>query len=147
MIMVATAQSRAFFGAGVFLFTGILQEFAMIRPGEGPGDLSGLLYAAGSAAIAVMFIFMTFEYVDSGTDLARIYREENERAAYLDQMKQAGEKNVTVPMLRPDFDNKYTFAYELDISKDPDYWLNQEMASYYDLESVRGVPREGWTKY
>lgn len=40
--------------------------------------------------------------MDSGADMARIYREYHEREVYLEQKAEEGAREVTVPLLRPD---------------------------------------------
>ena len=97
--------------------------------------------------ISVMLLIMFFTYMDSGANLARIYREYNERDVYLTQKAAEGVTDVTVPMLRPDFETKYSDGYNSDIQEDPGYWVNVAYASYYGFNSVSGVPREGWTEY
>ena len=146
LIMTAEPQGRAFFGAGIYLTIAICQGFSDIKL-EDSKELNKAFYAAGSCLVALMFVHMFFEYVDSGTDLGRIYREETERDAYLTQKAAEGATEVTAPMLRPDFDNKYTFAYKLDITEDPGYWTNSEVETYYGIESITGVEREDWTEY
>ncbi|MCR5770131.1 MAG: DUF6056 family protein [Butyrivibrio sp.] len=146
LIMTAEPQGRAFFGAGIYLTIAICQGFSDIKL-EDSKELTKVFYAAGSCLVALMFVHMFFEYVDCGTDLGRIYREETERDVYLTQKASEGATEVTVPMLRPDFDNKYTFAYVLDITEDPGYWTNTEMETYYGIESISGVERESWTEY
>jgi hypothetical protein len=146
--MTADPQSRAFFGAGIFLIIAICQGFSDIKiDGIEAKDLNRTFYILGSCLISLMFVYMFFEYIDSGTDLGRIYREESERDTYLSQKALDGAEEVTAPMLRPDFENKYTFAYELDITEDPGYWTNVEVESYYGIGSITGVERENWTEY
>ena len=148
LIMTAEPQSRAFFGAGIFLIIAICQGFSDIKiDGIEAKDLNRTFYILGSCLISLMFVYMFFEYIDSGTDLGRIYREESERDTYLSQKALDGAEEVTAPMLRPDFENKYTFAYELDITEDPGYWTNVEVESYYGIGSITGVERENWTEY
>ncbi len=147
LIMTAEPQGRAFFGAGIYLTIAICQGVSDIKFDENSKDINKVFYTAVSCLIALMCVHMFFEYVDCGADLGRIYREETERDVYLSQKAAEGATEVTVPMLRPDFENKYTFAYELDITEDPGYWTNTEMETYYGIESISGVERENWTEY
>nr|WP_292163111.1 DUF6056 family protein [Butyrivibrio sp.] len=147
LIMTAEPQGRAFFGAGIYLTIAICQGVSDIKLEDGTSELNKAFYAAASCLIALMFVHMFFEYVDSGTDLGRIYREETERDTYLTQKAAEGATVVEVPMLRPDFKNKYSFAYVLDITEDPGYWTNTEMETYYGIESISGVERDNWTEY
>ena len=56
-------------------------------------------------------------------------------------------KDVTIPLLRPDFETVYSDAYNSDIQVESGYWINIAYASYYGFDSVSGVPREEWTEY
>ncbi|WP_022756320.1 DUF3329 domain-containing protein [Butyrivibrio fibrisolvens] len=147
LIMTAEPQGRAFFGAGIYLTIAICQGFSDIKLDEGSKELNKAFYIAGTCLVSLMFVHMFFEYIDSGVDLGRIYREESERNAYLAQKAAEGATSIEAPMLRPDFDNKYTFAYVLDIAEDPGYWTNTEVEAYYGIESISGVERANWTEY
>lgn len=147
LIMTAEPQGRAFFGAGIYLTIAICQGVSDIKLEETSKEFTKAVYTAVTCLIVLMFTHMFFEYVDSGVDLGRIYREETERDNYLTQKAAEGATSVQAPMLRPDFENKYSFAYVLDITEDPGYWTNTEMEAYYGIESIEGVERENWTEY
>ena len=141
LVMTAEPQARAYFGAGVFLTVAVVQFFVDVSEKE-------VIFASlKTGMISVMLLIMFFTYMDSGANLARIYREYNERDVYLTQKVAEGVTDVTVPMLRPDFETKYSDGYNSDIQEDPGYWVNVAYASYYGFNSVSGVPREGWTEY
>ena len=141
LVMTAEPQARAYFGAGVFLTIAVVQFFVDVSEKE-------VIFASlKTGMISVMLLVMFFTYMDSGANLARIYREYNERDVYLTQKAAEGVTDVTVPMLRPDFETKYSDGYNSDIQEDPGYWVNVAYASYYGFNSVSGVPREGWTEY
>jgi hypothetical protein len=99
------------------------------------------------SAVYLLCLYMFFIYLDCGASLARIYREENERFDYLEDISASGEVDVTVPMLRPQFENKYTAAYDCDITEDYKYWTNMMMAEFYGLDTITGVERDEWTGY
>lgn len=141
LVMTAEPQARAYFGAGIFLTVAVVQFFVDVSEKE-------VIFASlKTGMISVMLLVMFFTYMDSGANLARIYREYNERDVYLTQKAEEGVTDVTVPMLRPDFGTKYSDGYNSDIQEDPGYWVNVAYASYYGFNSVSGVPREGWTEY
>ena len=53
--------------------------------------------------------------------------------------------DITVPLLRPEFENKYTDAYKSELSsEDSGYWVNVAYATYYGVNSISAVPREEW---
>ena len=141
LVLAPEPQARAYFGAGVFLTVAVVQFFVDVSEKE-------VIFASlKTGMISVMLLTMFFTYMDSGANLARIYREYNERDVYLTEKAAEGVTDVTVPMLRPDFETKYSDGYNSDIQEDPGYWVNVAYASYYGFNSVSGVPREGWTEY
>lgn len=141
LVLTPEPQARAYFGAGVFLTVSVVQFFVDVSEKE-------VIFASlKTGLISVMLLVMVFTYMDSGANLARIYREYRERDVYLTQKAEEGVTDVTVPMLRPDFETKYSDGYNSDIREDPGYWVNVAYASYYGFHSVSGVPREGWTEY
>lgn len=141
LVLTPEPMPRAYFGAGIFLTTAVTNFFVDVSAKE------KIFASLKTGLIATMLLIMFFTYMDSGANLARIYREYNERDIYLTQKAQEGVTDVTVPMLRPDFETKYSDGYNSDIQEDPSYWINVAYASYYGFNTVTGVPREGWTEY
>ena len=141
LVLTPETQDRAYFGAGVFLTVAVVQFFVDVEGKE------AVFASLKTGLICVLMLLMFFTYMDSGANLARIYREYNERDVYLTRKAQEGVTDVTIPMLRPDFETKYSDGYNSDIQEDPGYWVNVAYASYYGFDSVSGVPREGWTEY
>ena len=141
LILAPEAQVRALFGAGIFLIIACVQGYVDVREAD-------VLVRAGKITIVwILLLYMFFTYLGSGADLARIYREEQERYEYLQQKADEGVKEVTVPELRPQFASKYSMAYENDIKADKEYWINGGYAGYFGFEWVYGVPRDEWTEY
>ena len=85
--------------------------------------------------------------MEDGANLARIKREFNERDAYLYELSQTDEVDAVVPMLRPQWENRFSMAYESDITEHWEYWINQYYSGHYGFETVSGVDREEWTEY
>ena len=141
LVLTPEPMPRAYFGAGVFLTVGVVQFFVDVEEKE------IVFQSMKSGLIAVMSLIMFFTYLDSGADMARIYREYQEREIYLEQKAAEGVKDVTIPLLRPDFETVYSDAYNSDIQVESGYWINIAYASYYGFDSVSGVPREEWTEY
>lgn len=141
LVLTPEPMPRAYFGAGIFLTIGVVQAFAAIRPED---SLTAIGYPVVTGGLLLVLFFT---YIESGADLARIYREDRERTAYIEQEKAAGHLEITVPMLRPEFENRYSDAHNSDLSEDPDNWINIAYAQYYGLDSIRAVPREEWTEY
>jgi hypothetical protein len=141
LVLTATPQNRALFGAGIFLIIAVVQAFAYTE--EGPG----FVVVIRKSVIYIACLYMFFTYLSSGASLARIYREEQERYEYLEEYAKTGEKDVVVPKLRPQFETKYSSAYECDVTDDWQYWVNVMMASYYGFNTLVGVERDEWTEY
>lgn len=141
LVLTPEPMPRAYFGAGIFLIIAVVQLYADVSERE---RIFGMMK---TGLVSVLFLIMFFTYMDCGANLARIYREYRERDLYLIRMAEEGVREVTVPMLRPAFENKYSDGYNSDIGEDPEYWVNVAYAQYYGFDSVEGVPREEWTQY
>lgn len=141
LVLTPEPMPRAYFGAGVFLMIAVAQFW------EEVSDRDRMAGALKASVLWVMLLIMGFTYMDCGADMARIYREYRERDTYLARMAEEGVRDVTVPMLRPDFENKYSDGYNSDIREDSGYWVNVAYAAYYGFDSVSGVEREDWTEY
>ena len=161
-------QLRAYYGAGIFLMIAVINGLGVMMnmtdltvSGEGE-KLERLLQGIYTSAVVVMGIWFSFEYISQGAFVARVYREYSERYAYLEEQAAAGEEDVEVPLLRPDWKCKYTeMAYDADIIEgwgDPNdedhpenniYWINSLYANHYKygFDSLTGVPRDDWTEY
>ena len=102
----------------------------------------------GTSIVTILGIILIFTYIDCGADLARIKREFDERDAYLAQVAAEGEEMVVeAPMLRPEWDNRFSMAYVSDISEDKENWINAAYSEHYGLYYIIGVDRESWDKY
>ena len=141
LILTVTPQNRAFFGAGIFLILAVVQGYADAE--------DGVLWTRvlRKSMVYILCMYMIFTYLSSGASLARIYREEQERYAYLEELSKTGQEDAAVPMLRPDFKTKYSAAYDCDITEAWQNWTNVMMAEYYGFKVLVGVDRETWTEY
>ncbi len=141
LILTPEPMPRAYFGANVYMMIAALQMVQMIRQED---TLWISLKTGGiiAAAIAMMFV-----YIEEGANLARILREVNEREEYILEQVEAGNKDLTLPMLRPQFETRFSFMYDSDISMEEDFWINKVYCMAYDLDSITVVEREGWAEY
>ncbi|MBR4831225.1 MAG: hypothetical protein IKZ97_01200, partial [Butyrivibrio sp.] len=80
----------------------------------------------------------------------------DERDAYFADCASRGEEYITAPLLRTVWENRFSKAYESDISDEPfdpedpdnpERWINKAYEDYYEIDTIDGVPREGWDKY
>ena len=156
LIAVPSSQIRTYYGAGLFMMMAVL---------NGAGIMANTLFMSGSASdkegglsytmlqtavtslVAVWAIVLAFTYIEQGANLARIKREMDERDAYVWQQVEAGEVEICVPRLRPQWENRFSFAYDSDISDDCDYWINLFYTEHYGIECFWSVDREEWTAY
>lgn len=141
LIFTPQPMDRAYFGAGIFMIVAFVQAIWYI-----PDDeiyLNALRYGG----ITAFTVFMFFSYCQNGANLARIMREVNERDAYVQEQKELGNYDLTVPMLRPEFETKYSFMYMNDVDEDPESWGCSIYRQYYGLNSLVGIPRADWTEY
>lgn len=141
LIFTPQPMDRAYFGAGIFMIIAFVQAIWYIPHEE------ILLNAVRYGGIAAFTVFMFFSYCENGADLARIMREVNERDNYVQEQKAQGNYNLTVPMLRPEFETKYSFLYMNDVDEDQESWGCSIYRQYYGLESLVGISRENWTEY
>lgn len=142
LILVPEPVARAYFGAGIFLMISCVQGIVDVS------DKDLYLRALKLSAVSIAVLYFFFTYLDCGANLMRIYRESQERFAYIEEQKQAGNMDITVPLLRPDFDNQYSDAYNSELSaEDSGYWVNVAYATYFGVDSISAVPREDWTEY
>ena len=140
LILTVTPQERAFFGAGIFLIVAIVQGYCRIGTGEAEAsEKTVLLQTIKYGTVVAMAIYMLFTYIESGANLARIYREEQNRYSYLEEQAAAGAEDAEIPMLSDQFYTKYTSAYTCDVSDDWTNWNNMMIAEYYGFKTVLGV--------
>jgi len=140
LILTAEPMPRAYFGANIFFMIACIQMIQFIPREE------KLLMTLKTGGILAGTLWMFFFYVENGANLARILREVNEREVYILEQTAQGNRDLTLPMLRPQFTTKYSFMYESDIS-DEEFWINEVFKIRYGLDSLTVVPREEYEEY
>lgn len=136
-------QARAFFGAGLFLLIAVITGIREVMH-SGTGENRLLLRAAGWSILAVLLLRFFFTYVEEGTNLARIWRDETNRIAYIKEQKEAGAEDITVPLVHTDFYNSYSAMEKMEMTDDPGYWINIFYEEYYGISSIRAIPYDDW---
>ncbi len=144
LIVVSQSQLRTYYGASLFLMTGIVQGFAWI---VNRGFTEELVQITATSLITVYGVFLILTYIQEGANLARIKREFDEREVYYLQQVEEGNLWINAPKLRPQWKTRYSMAYESDISEDKDNWLNISYCAHYGLDFIEAVEREDWTEY
>lgn len=141
LIMTPEPMARAYFGANIYMMIAALQMIQYIRK----EDVK--LMALKSGVIILASVWMFFVYVEEGANLVRIMREVNEREEYILEQVEQGNADLVLPMLRPQFETKYSFMYDSDLSMEEGYWINEVYRGAYDLDSITVVPRDEWEEF
>jgi hypothetical protein len=144
LIAVPDSQLRTYYGASLFLMTGIMEGFAYIC---NKGFDEEFVQIGATSLVAVLSVIFILTYIQEGANLARIKREFDERDQYLTEAAKGEEMVVEAPMLRPQWETRYSMAYVSDLSEDKFNWLNLSYSEHYGLWYIIGVDRETWTAY
>ena len=145
LIAVPESQLRTYYGAGLFLMIAVVSGFAWF---VNEGFKDDLVQVAGTALVTLFGVFLILTYIEEGANLARIKREFDERDAYLIELKKSSdEMYVQAPMLRPQWETRFSAAYDSDLTEDINNWLNLGYAEHYGYWFIEGVDRETWTAY
>lgn len=146
LIMTTATQPRAFFGAGIFLLIAVLQEIRILL------DIAWVLNLRTPriflySGTAILSMYLAFVILDCGAKCARIYRDVNERVAYIEQAKENGEDEVVIAQVHTSFYNDYSCVAENELSENPEYWTNVGYEEYYGVESIIALPYDDWLVY
>ncbi|MBR3602964.1 MAG: hypothetical protein IKL49_11685 [Lachnospiraceae bacterium] len=141
LIFTPEPMPRAYFGANIYMMIAAVQMVQLIR------EEDTVLITLKSGGIILATIAMMFIYVEEGANLVRILREVNEREEYILEQVKLENYDLKLPMIRPQFETKYSFMYENDISDKEDWWINEVYCIYYGLNSVEAVAREEYVLY
>jgi len=144
LIAVPDSQLRTYYCASLFLMTGIMNGFGWM---VNEGFKEDLVQILATSLVTVLSVIFVFTYIEQGANLARIKREFDEREAYCREMAAKEEMVIEAPMLRPEWESRYSMAYVSDICEDKFNWLNISYALHYGLWYITGVDRESWTGY
>lgn len=138
LVLTPEPMPRAYFGANIFFTIAAVNCINMIKK----DNIS--LYSLKIGVIVAATIWMFFFYVENGANLARIQREVNEREDYILEQTAAGNYDLTLPMIRTEFETKYSFIYQNDLSTDEDFWINEVFRIRYGINSLKVVTRDEW---
>ena len=140
MVLTALTQPRAYFGAGIFLLIAVIECMAECLHAEKKEDKSIFVRSVVYGLLVCLVLLFAKTFLESGTHLGRIYRDMTERNRVIEEQAAAGTSPVTVEMLNPDYENRYTFAYSSDLSEDAAYWTNVAYEGYFEVPEIAGVP-------
>lgn len=140
LIFTPEPMARAYFGSNIYMMIAALQMIQKIQ------EEDVLLISLKNGGIIAAAIAMMFVYIEEGANLARILREVNEREGFIAEQVNQGIYDVTLPMLRPQFETKYSFMYDSDISDEEGFWINEVYCIRYGLNSVTAISRDEWNE-
>lgn len=140
LILTPEPMPRAYFGANIFFTIAAINCINMIKKDN------IALYSLKTGVIIAATIWMFLSYMENGANLARIQREVNEREEYILEQTSVGNDNLTLPMIRTEFETKYSFIYQNDISTDKDFWINEVFRMRYGIKTLKVVTRDEWDK-
>lgn len=141
LILSPEPQNRVYFGAGIFLIIACLQGIIDL-----PLDVDWIR-SMKISFIIIGCLWLASTYFKEGANLARINRECNERIIFIEEQKAAGNYNVVIPLLRPEFETRFSDCHNTDIQEDSEYWINKAYSGYYEVDSISGVPRDEWDEW
>ena len=142
LVLIPQPTTRAFYGAGVFLIIACLKSFVLLFDSGDTKNWMALRYII----VAILALWLFFDYQANLVNLARINREENERVALIEDAKVKGESEVIVPMYLGEFNNRYSSIHNSDMSDNPEYWINCFYASYYGIDKIIAIPHSEWVE-
>ena len=138
LIFTPEPMPRAYFGANIYLMIAALLMIERIR------EEDTVFMALKTGGILAGVLAMFFVYVEEGANLARILREVNIREEYILQERAKGESDLYLPMLRPEFESKYSMAHLSDISEEEGDWNIEIFRNVYLLDKIWVLSWEEW---
>lgn len=138
LIFTPEPMARAYFGANIYMMIAAVQMIAKIRESD------VVWHSLRTGIILAASFWMCFVYVEEGANLARIMREVNERESFIQEQKAEGMEDIILPKLRPQFETRFSFMYDSDLSTEEGYWINEVYRMAYDLDSITVVERAEW---
>ena len=140
LMFIPLPVKRVFFGATAFLIIASIQLLLELRQSE------VWVKIVKYSAVTILCMLFFFTYLENLVNLARIYREDNERHVIMKQASAQQADYVEVPMFREAFKNDYSAAHDNDFGEDPGYWINTFYEDWYGIDSIVGVPRDIWNE-
>lgn len=147
MILARPTQPRAFFGAGIFLDIAVISAvYGIVRyEREHRESGTGYILRAGCYGVAgVLLLVFFFHYVDDGTSLARVYRDETARVAYIEEQAANGAEEIDVFQIHPAFYNDYSAIGKMEMTDDDGFWINLLYEQYFGIEKIHAIPYDVW---
>lgn len=132
---------RSMFGATVFMIIGIAYSFSHISLQEIP------LKATAISLVSVLILHSVFLYFYAARDMILIKINSDERDAYVQEQKAAGNMNPIVSVLPQQKSTSYNAHYTMiDILADYTHWMNLGYAAWAKVDTIRSVSNADWEK-
>lgn len=141
LVFTPEPMARAYYGANIYMMMAALMMLWKLKETDRPWYV---LKVGGILAGALVFVFI---YIEEGANLTRILREVREREAYIAEETKKGNRDLTLPTLRPAFKSPYSYLYDNDLSLEKEFWINKVFCIAYDLDSVTVMTRDEWDEY
>lgn len=138
LVFTPEPMPRAYFGANIFMLIACMEVISKISKED------EIWYSLKNGLAIAGMVWMFFSYLENGANLARILRSVNERENYIQEQVAQGNYDLTLPMISDQFITEYSFAYDSDLSYNPDYYINQVFLIKYGLNSIEAVEAEEW---
>jgi len=142
LVLIPVPSARAYFGAGVFLVIACLKCFVLFIDSE-EKEATAIKYITFS----LLLMWFIFDYQANLVNVARVYREENERLTIMEQAKMNGLNEVVVPQLSGDFKSRYSSIHNHDMTEDYGFWINTYYRNYFGIYKITAIPRSVWDEY
>lgn len=140
LVFITEQMDRSHFGAGIFFITAIISAIAYVCASSEYKPIEWIRITT----IIVSVLWLCSTWIENSANLARIYRDCAQREKIAQEQLAAGEDELYLPMVHPQFDNPYTNVYKVEITEDPEYWVNLYYEDLYKVDTVIGVDRETW---
>ncbi len=141
LVFTPEPMARAYYGANIYMLIAALNMVWRLEETDKPW------YALRIGGILAGTLAFSFIYIEEGANLTRILREVKERESYIEEQTARGNRDLVLPMLRPQFASPYSFMYESDLAMEGDLWINEVYRSCYELEKITVMTRDDWDRY
>lgn len=87
-----------------------------------------------------LFILYFISFLYQFNKIAKLYSNRIKREKTIIEEQKKGIKNLKIEIIKSN--TKYDAGYRLEDLRDKEYWTNQSIAKYYNLDSIEGIKNE-----
>jgi hypothetical protein len=143
LVLIPQVTLRSYFGAGLFLIIACLRAIILLFYDDKGNNFAAWSQPARYIILALLWLWLLFDYQKNLVNLARIQREGNERIAIIEEAKANGLEIAVIPQHHPQFANRYSAAHRHDLLEEPGFWINHFYARYYGIR-ISAIPCDEW---